>query len=91
MLLKATILSLSHFSPIYLLSAAICLDFILIVVQYRLSLYPRLYKIPWCIANILANLATVLIIFVPAVVISLITVTLFIVIAIVAEAYIHYK
>lgn len=39
--IKATLLSLSHLSPIYLLSSTVVIDLVLVIVEYKLCQYPK--------------------------------------------------
>ena len=89
--LKATLLSLSHWSPVYLIAATLFVDVILIIVEYKLCIYSQVFMKSWIIAQICANVALVLVVFAPTVIISLLFVTLFIVASLVLESYMHYK
>lgn len=88
---KATILSLCHWSPVYLIASTLFIDVILIIIEYKLCIYSRVFKISWALANICANIALVLVVFAPTVIISLLFVTLFVVGALAMEGYMHYK
>ena len=89
--LKATILSLCHLSPVYLIASTLFIDLILIVVEYKLCIYSQVFMKSWIIANICANIALVLVVFAPTVIISLLFVSLFVVGALGLECYMHYK
>jgi len=89
--LKATLLSLCHWSPVYLIAATLFVDVILIIVEYKLCIYSQVFMKSWIIANLCANVALVLVVFAPTVIISLLFVTLFIVVSLVLESYMHYK
>lgn len=77
--LKATILSLCHWSPIYLIASTLFIDVILIIVEYKLCIYSQVFQKSWIAANLCANMALVLVVFAPTVIISLLFVTLFVV------------
>lgn len=88
---KATILSLAHLSPIALIVCAIIVDFTLIFCEYRLTLYSKHFKITWLTANICTNIALILVVFVPIVVLSLLSISLLLIIAFICEAYMHHQ
>jgi hypothetical protein len=74
-LFKATLLSLSHLSPVYLVLSTTLIDLILIIVEYNLSAYAKKYKKSWIFANVLVNLALILLIFLPIVILTLVMVS----------------
>lgn len=74
-LLKATLLSLSHLSPIYLLSSTVVIDLVLIIVEYQLSNYPKQYPKSWIFANVIVNLSLVLMVFLPIILLTLVLVS----------------
>jgi hypothetical protein len=63
--MKATILSLSHHSPIYMLASAVVIDLILIVVELQLSPYAKNYCKYWVFSNVICNLSLILLVFLP--------------------------
>jgi hypothetical protein len=89
-LLKATLLSLSHLNPIYLLSSAVIVDFILIAVEYKLTNYPKEHPKCWIYANAMSNIALTLLVFEPIIILSLVFVSVCIISIIVAETIMHY-
>lgn len=89
-LIKATLLSLSHESPIYLLASTVVIDLILIFVEYQLNAYPKTYTKSWIFANVMCNLALVLLVFLPIIELTMVLVSLSLLGVIVAEAIMHY-
>lgn len=81
-LFKATLLSLSHFSPTYLLSSTIVLDLVLIIVEYQLNPYCKTYWKSWLISNITCNLTLVLLVFLPIIELTMVLVSIMIFITI---------
>lgn len=88
---KATLLSLSHFSPIYLLSASVLIDLVLIIIEFKICQYPPRFARWWIFANVTVNLALLLLIYLPVIQLSLYTITLLLVLVIAAEGVMHYK
>ena len=66
-LVKATILSLAHFSPIYLLSMAVMTDLILIAVEYRFCRYSQYFSRWWLFAHITINMGLIMLVFLPVI------------------------
>jgi hypothetical protein len=89
-LLKATLLSLSHLNPIYLLSSTVIVDLILLVIEYRLTNYPKVHPKCWIYANVMSNIALILLVFDPIIILSLVFVSLCIISIIIAETIMHY-
>lgn len=90
-MIKATLLSLSHFSPIYLLSSAVLIDIILLIIEFKISEYSKRYCKFWLFAHISCNLALILLVFLPIIELTMIMVSCMLFLAIVSEAIIHYK
>ena len=88
---KATLLSLSHFSPVYLVSAAVLIDLILVAIEYKIAVYPKRFARWWIFANLAINLALLLLIYLPVIQLSLITISLIIVLVLICEAVMHYR
>lgn len=82
--IKATMLSLSHFSPIYLLSSAIAIDFALAFVEYHINFYPKKLAFCWIFTNILINCSLAILVFMPSIQLSLIIVSILIVFVLIA-------
>ena len=89
--MKATLLSLSHFSPIYLVSTAVLADLILIAIEYKICKYPPRFPRWWIFSNVVVNLSLLLLIYLPIIQLSLLIITLLLVLALVSEAVMHYK
>ena len=89
--MKATLLSLAHFSPIYLVSTAVLVDLILVAIEYKICIYPKRFARWWIFSNITVNLALLILLYLPSVQISLFTISLFLLLAIIAEAVMHRK
>jgi hypothetical protein len=89
-LLKATLLSLSHFSPICLIAAAVAVDIGLIILEYHLTQYPKQYPRLWIFANVMANFSLALLIFLPIIVLTFVLVSVIVVCVMIAEGIIHY-
>ena len=66
-LMKASILSLAHFSPIYLLSVAVLIDIIMVAGEYRICHYAQYFGRWWLFANITVNLALIMLVFLPVI------------------------
>jgi hypothetical protein len=73
-----------------MLSSAILIDLVLSTIEYHLSDYPKQFHKSWITANIMVNLALLLLIFVPTMLLSLAVVSFSIVIAIFAEIAMHF-
>jgi hypothetical protein len=89
-LAKATLLSLGHFSPIPMVVAAVVTDLGLIASEYNLTNYPKQYTRLWVFANVMVNLALLLLVLVPIIMLTFVLVTTIVVLAIMAEGRIHY-
>ena len=90
-LVKASILCLAHFSPIYLLTVAVMVDIILIAAEYRICRYPQYFGRWWLFANIAANLALIMLVFLPVIELSLLLISLTLGMVIACEAVMHYR
>lgn len=90
-ILKATVLSLAHFSPIYLFCTAILLDLMLLTVEYRLCRYPKYFGRWWMFAHIATNLSMIMLVFLPVIQLSLLLVSLFLVFVVISEVVMHYR
>lgn len=90
-LMKATLLSLSHYSPIYLLASTVVIDLVLIIVEYQLNPYSKTYSKSWIFANVTCNLALILLVFLPIIELTMVLVSVALFLVIVAEAIMHYQ
>jgi hypothetical protein len=90
-LLKTTILSLSHYSPIYLLSAAVVTDLLLAAVEYRIAIYPKLHSKLWVFANVMVNVALLLLLLLSFAFLVVIIVSVCVAVIIIAEGIMHYQ
>jgi hypothetical protein len=90
-MIKATFLSISHHSPVYLLASAVVVDIILMFVELQLSIYAKEYCKFWIFSNIICNLSLVLLVFLPIIELTMVVVSVCLLLAIVAESIIHYK
>jgi glucan phosphoethanolaminetransferase (alkaline phosphatase superfamily) len=89
-LIKASLLSLSHLSPIYFLASTVVIDLVLIYAEYQLAKYPKEYRKCWIFANVMVNLALVMLVFLPIIILTLVLVSAIITLVILAEAIMHY-
>ena len=89
--MKAFILALCHWSPLYLLIVVIIVDLLLMYCEYQLSAYSKFFQQPWITVTLLVNISLLLVVFVPIFLLSLFVITLLLVIVIILEAYIHYR
>lgn len=83
-MIKATLLSLSHFSPIYLLSSAVLIDIILTIVEFKMSEYSKTYCQYWLFAHISCNLALILLVFLPIIKLTMVLVSSMLFLAIIS-------
>ena len=90
-LMKATLLSMSHYSPIYLLASTVVIDLVLIIVEYQLNPYSKTYSKSWIFANVTCNLALVLLVFLPIIALTMVMVSACLFLVIVAEGFMHYQ
>ena len=83
---KATLLSLAHFSPIYLVSGCVVTDVLLSIVEFYFYQKTN-HKFPkvWLINQFCLNIALTLIIFVPDFIISIVMSSVLIVLSIIVE------
>lgn len=94
--MKATILSLAHFNPVFLIAMLLFADVTMIIFEYRwirskpkfefLTPYPKL----WLVNNLLAELALGLIILLPAILLGILIVSIIIGYLICSEFFFHY-
>ena len=89
--LKAAILSLAHFSPVYLLTVAVLVDLILLGIEHRLCRYPQYFGKFWLFAHIAINFALIMLVFLPVIELALLTVSLVILMVLISEAIMHYR
>jgi hypothetical protein len=89
-LVKATLLSFSHVSPIYFLASTVVIDLLLAFIEYRLAQYPKDYPKCWIFANLMVNLSLVFMVFLPIFILTLVLVSIAILGIIAAEAIMHY-
>jgi hypothetical protein len=89
--MKATLLSLSHYSPLYLLASTVAVDLLLAIAEYQITSYPKHYPKCWIFSNVMVNIALVLLVFLPTFILSLILVTAIILSVIVMEGIMHYQ
>lgn len=88
--MKATLLSLSHYSPIYLLASTIVIDIVLVIVEYQLNPYGKAHPKSWIFANVTCNLALILLVFLPIIELTMVLVSACLFFVLVAEAIMHY-
>lgn len=90
-LVKATLLSFSHTSPVYLLASAVVIDLILVAVEYQLNPYAKAHSKSWIFSNVTCDLALVLLVFLPIIQLTMILVSVSLVFVIGAEMIMHYQ
>ena len=89
--MKATLLSISHYSPIYLLASTVVIDIVLIIVEFQLNPYSKTYCKSWIFSNITCNLALILLVFLPIIELTMVMVSACLFLVIVAEGFMHYQ
>lgn len=85
MLTKATLLSLAHNNPIYIVFMCIVLDAFMMAVQFGRTSKPKL----WLLNNILCDLSLLMLVFGNNVMLSLILTMLLLIVVVVVEVYVH--
>ena len=95
--IKATLLSLAHLNPVFLVSLALFIDIALAIAEYNMTKskphlnynypYPKL----WLIDHILCNIALGILILLPIILLSLVLVSVIIAYVVLAEFFIHYQ
>lgn len=89
--LKATLLSLSHHSPVYLLASTVVVDIILLIAELQLNPHAKKYCGFWTFANVTCNLSLILLVFLPIIMLTMVLVSVFLLFVLIAEAVIHYR
>lgn len=87
---KAILLSLAHFSPVYLLSTAVLIDCMLIFLEYKVVSYPKEMRAYWIFSNVAANVSLCVLVFVPFYQITFIVVAALLLAIIAVEVAMHY-
>ena len=80
MLVKAILISVSHWSPLSLLVTAVIVDLTLMACEYHFTAYPKIFKKSWLTAHIAINVALLLLVFAPVAILSLVFITLLIIV-----------
>lgn len=89
--MKCSILSFCHYSPLYLFASALCVDFLAMLMEYRITIKNKLYPKLWLFINFVILMDLGLLVLLPESITVVIIVSLLVVLVIVIEAFIHYR
>lgn len=88
---KASLLSLCHISPIYLFSSTLALDFLCLIVEYRITKEQKSHERLWLYNNIMLDICLGLLIYIHSHFVMLIFVGIISLSVLVIEFYVHYQ
>lgn len=88
---KATLLSLAHISPIYIFFSSVLVDVILVILEHNFIKNNRLYPRLWIVKNVLCNLALCVLSIWTSALASLIITSILVTAAVFLDIYTHTK
>lgn len=89
-LIKAVVLSVCHFSPLYIFCSSIAVDFILMVIEYRLTSDHKTHPKIWVFNNFLCIIVLAIAVLLHYHFVTLISVSVIVLFIICLELYVHY-
>lgn len=89
--IKFSLLSLSHISPLYIFISAFVVDFLAFIMEYRISHTQSMFPKLFITTNLLTQLNLGLLVLLPEKLIVLFTIVFILFIVLIIEVYVHYN